>query len=196
MKHRTYKANKEGSLFVLLMLEIIILVILQSELVLLSTRQLHIATIAITFPGNARGCNFFNVAGACSWHGDGPSCGGMGDDINNHTVVNLHYHHPILGYLMWWSVGDNACAQLCSLEKAVRPILVPAARRSAMAVTLTINVSGARYGQVYLLLPLHPLRLICRYAMFRREKARGRMGAGANVLSLGLSQHRFKSTML
>ena len=84
--------------------------------------RLELITLAALL-GNALGCTFFNVAGACTWHGDGPSCGGVDDDIRNTTAFALHGHHSKMGYLMWWSLGDNICKRLCGLEQAAFPYM-------------------------------------------------------------------------
>lgn len=93
------------------------------DLLLIITMRLELLTITGALFGDAWGCTFFNVAGACTWRGTGPTCGGVDDDIRNHTEFALHDHHPTMGYLMWWSVGDNVCKRLCSLERAAFPYM-------------------------------------------------------------------------
>jgi hypothetical protein len=79
--------------------------------------RFHILTLAIAFISNAWACNYLNIAGACTWYGDGPICGSSVDDSHNSTEYDRFDYNPVLGYMMAKSKGDNAGAQFCAQER-------------------------------------------------------------------------------
>lgn len=79
--------------------------------------HLYLTVLGAVFFESARACNYLNVAGACTWYGDGPICGDSRSDSHNGTYFNLRDHHPVLGYLMAWSQDDNVGAKFCQTER-------------------------------------------------------------------------------
>ncbi|OGE50094.1 hypothetical protein PENARI_c018G08731 [Penicillium arizonense] len=88
--------------------------------------RFHILTLAIAFISNAWACNYRNIAGACTWYGDGPICGSSIDDSHSSTEYERFDHNP-----------------------------EPAVEALELAVSLATNGSGVEPGRELLTRDLH-----------------------------------------